>query len=105
MSLYPPLTPENIRKLNETILSIAMQRQELLQNWPLRLVEAPGDEDTLTRQVANLRGAIGALDLELFRLFGLVHRLKESNLPTIPRPTTTATPRPRATLEDLEGMF
>lgn len=101
MNLYPPLTPQQFATLNETVFEIGRLKTQVI-GTNLDLVEFQGDEDKLLQQVSELRGHVQTLDLALFRIYGLVHRLKCSNVPT-----TLVQPvrRPPPTLDTLEDML
>jgi hypothetical protein len=100
MSLYPPLTEAQITELNTACHNINVLKCDV-SSCGLVLCTRPGDEDELLRHVSALRGEVQKLDLALFRIYGLVHRLKESNVPTTVQPTR----RPPPSLDDLEGML
>lgn len=101
MSLYPPLTEANLTTLNAALITLSHMGQEVC-NSGVSIVLRPGDEDTLMQEVSDLRGKVAAYDLALFRIYGLVHRLKESNVPTtLPPPKPRAVPLTTDVLEDL----
>jgi len=100
MSLYPPLTDDNIATLGTAVARLALMRKHV-DIFPITLPLAPGDEDELLRDIAGFRRCVAELDAAAFAIFGLVHRLKNSNVPTTLPPTKSRKP----TLDDLEGMF
>lgn len=100
MSVYPPLTPQQLEALNQELLE-AFRLRMTVHHFPVSVPMEPGDEDVILREVAEFRGHIAKLDLALFRIFGFVHRLRESNVPTTLPPTR----RPPPSLDDLEGMM
>lgn len=104
MSLYPPLTQEQLTQLNAAIADIVVLKT-LASQAIIPSMYAPGDEDMLTRAVAELRGRIAKLDLALFRIFGLVHDLKASNVPAAPFTSTPVQRKAPPTLDDLSEMF
>ena len=100
MSTYPPLTEANLLTLNEASARVIELRRQVY-DLGLPICDRPGDEDNLTFAVSTMRNFVQRLDQELFRIYGLVHRLKSSNVPT-----TLVEPlkRPPPSLDDLEGM-
>lgn len=100
MTTYPPLTEANLATLGEACKHIAQLRHEV-QCSELPVCQLPGDENVLLREVSIFRSKVQKLDLELFRMFGLVHSLLSSNVSTSLPPSS----KPRPTLDDLEGML
>src|SRR5437899_9949761 len=100
MSLYPPLTEANLLEINRALEEIRLLREEVASTV-MNIVSAPGDEDDLLREVSDFRAKISALDTAVFKMYGLVHCLKESNVPT----TVQLSRRPHPTLDTLEDML
>lgn len=91
MSVYPPLTEAQLRTIQQHVNSLYELKREVVEQG-LHLVMDPGDEDILARAIAEMRQKVQRLDLELFRTFGLVHRLHESNVSTsLPQPRVRPT--------------
>jgi hypothetical protein len=103
MSLYPPLSPANLAEINAALESIRDLR-EIVSFTLIANVVVPGDEDDLHFAVSEARGRVQRLDLALFQMFGLIHRLKTS---TTIEPTAFTRSRPRQVpgLDDLEEML
>jgi len=101
VSIYPPLTETQLQFLRNHVgsLNVMLSRVEVtMQN--LILPSRPGDEDTLTLQVSDVRLALSKLDIDLFRTHNLVHRMKTENVPTsLPPPRSP--PRERPTVDTL----
>lgn len=100
MSVYPPLTQAQLTILNEAAAEI-WALKTVVQDSGLPICNFPSDEDQLVVAATEMRGHVAKLDLALFRIYGLVHRLKCSNIPTTLPPTR----RPPPSLDDLEGMM
>jgi hypothetical protein len=102
MPVYPPLTPANLAELNRAIAEVEDLHVRVREETVFSVFE-PHHVDELELHIGQVRGLVQALDLKLFRLFGLIHRLRNSNLP--PASATPVQRRPPPTLDTLEDMF
>jgi len=86
------MTREQEAKLREHLHEIKeLQKLALLTH--VGLPEGPDcDLSALTRQSTELRGVIYQLDMKLFQIFGIVHKIRDSQYPSqTPPPAVTHT--------------
>ncbi len=98
MALYPPLTTTQLGELNY-IIDELHKRLDKITTQRFGGVQRPGDEDAFLGEVSSLRGTLASLDTTLFHLYGLVHKMKASNVKTFYDPPPT--PRARPTIDAL----
>jgi hypothetical protein len=101
MALYPPLTPMQLAMI-ESHLSLINQSYKEIEHYALIAPRNEDEVDELLLRVAQMRGAINRFDLAVFRVFGLVHKFRDSN--AIQASVATPTLRPKLNLDDLVSI-
>ena len=101
MSVYPPLRPEQILTISRHVACIMDAVNDILNIRP-KMPTTESEVDELIAQIADFRRRVSFLDHLLFQTWGLVHRLRDSNVPTSLPP---ARPKPQlVSLDDLESL-
>jgi len=100
MALYPPLTPMQLAMIEDHLSSINRSYKEIEQ-YALVAPRNDAEVDELHHRVAQMRGAINRFDLAVFRVFGLVHKLRNANVVST---SVAPPPRSKLNLDDLVNI-
>lgn len=96
MSVYPPLTQDQILQINTHMGQIDKMVRDLESIYIPMFLSNDQDVDHMQLLIGPIRNQLAKLDLKLFQTWGLVNRLRNSNGPNTELPN----PKPKSLTVD-----